>query len=80
MNIDIGEEYIKALQTVNEMDHGYDTLGELLEEMIEDHLIRESGRCGYISPTSVLYVLPTREDAQKMSSNLKPDFKIGGSE
>jgi len=46
MKLVIREEYEKVLKSINESYYNHKTLGKVIEDMIEDHLLRENGRLG----------------------------------
>jgi len=48
MNIEIDKTHSDALERIRSYE-GYGTLDDTVEEMIEDHLLREGGKLGWIN-------------------------------
>ncbi len=46
MIIEISDEHAAALEAINSSYYNNDDLGETVEDMIEEHLIREHGMVG----------------------------------
>jgi len=54
--ITIDEEYKKALMEINARYYEYDDLSKVVQEMIEDHLLREEGRAGQLIGGKVYFM------------------------
>jgi len=49
MNLVINEEYIKALNAINESYYNLYNLSNVIEEMVDELLIKENGKLGIIT-------------------------------